>query len=229
MRRLHVDQTVTVSLDEESQSIPCRVHEVQGAVSRLVYRGEIPPRLVGRLVTGSAGYVLFDEFGAAVGLRVAVRARPPYLDVALIDGIAVAERRGGDRVMLVTRARIVRAKADADTGTEAKTEAKAETETETVDAWTHTINVSERGALLRDHPELGNESFVLELMFGDDPRPITAQARVARRVDDAAGVAFESIASDDARRLQEYLAGVKLQRSSTERVPAAELTRLSAN
>jgi PilZ domain len=219
MRRLHVDQTVTVSLDEESQSIPCRVHEVQGAVSRLAYRGEIPPRLVGRLVTGSAGYVLFDEFGAAVGLRVAVRARPPYLDVALIDGIAVAERRGGDRVMLVTRARIVRTKADADT----------ETETETVDAWTHTINVSERGALLRDHPELGNESFVLELMFGDDPRPITAQARVARRVDDAVGVAFESIASDDARRLQEYLAGVKLQRSSAERVPAAELTRLSAN
>ena len=214
MRRLHVDQTVTVSLDEESQSIPCRVHEVQGAVSRLAYRGEIPPRLVGRLVTGSAGYVLFDEFGAAVGLRVAVRARPPYLDVALIDGIAVAERRGGDRVMLVTRARIVRP--DADGG-------------DPVEAWTHTINVSERGALLRDHPELGDESFVLELMFGDDPRPITAQAQVARRVEDAVGVAFESIASDDARRLQEYLAGVKLQRSSTERVPAAELTRPSAN
>ena len=208
MRRLHVDQTVTVSLDEEAQSIPCRVHEVQGAVSRLAYRGEIPPRLVGRLVTGSAGYVLFDEFGAAVGLRVAVRARPPYLDVALIDGIAVAERRGGDRVMLVTRARIVRADAE---------------------AWTHTINVSERGALLREHPELGDEGFVLELMFGDDPRPITAQARVARRVEDAVGVAFESISSDDARRLQEYLAGVKLQRSSAERVPAAELTRLSAN
>ena len=223
MRRLHVDQTVTVSLDEESQSIPCRVHEVQGAVSRLAYRGEIPPRLVGRLVTGSAGYVLFDEFGAAVGLRVAVRARPPYLDVALIDGIAVAERRGGDRVMLVTRARIIRTKAEADADTE------NDTDTDTVEAWTHTINVSERGALLRDHPELGNESFVLELMFGDDPRPITAQARVARRVEDAVGVAFESISSDDARRLQEYLAGVKLQRSSAERVPAAELTRLSAN
>jgi hypothetical protein len=224
MRRLHVDQTVIVSLDEESQSIPCRVHEVQGAVSRLAYRGEIPPRLVGRLVTGSAGYVLFDEFGAAVGLRVAVRARPPYLDVALIDGIAVAERRGGDRVMLVTRARIVRTQAEA-----GDTDADTDTDTDTVDAWTHTINVSERGALLRDHPELGNESFGLELMFGDDPRPITAQARVARRVDDAVGVAFESIASDDARRLQEYLAGVKLQRSSAERVPADELTRLSAN
>jgi PilZ domain len=218
MRRLHVDQTVTVSLDEESQSIPCRVHEVQGAVSRLAYRGEIPPRLVGRLVTGSAGYVLFDEFGAAVGLRVAVRARPPYLDVALIDGIAVAERRGGDRVMLVTRARIVRADADADAD-----------DGDAAGVWTHTINVSERGALLRDHPELGDESFVLELMFGDDPRPITAQAQVARRVRDAVGVAFESISSDDARRLQEYLAGVKLQRTSAERVPAAELTRPSAN
>ena len=98
-----------------------------------------------------------------------------------------------------------------------------------MEAWTHTINVSERGALLRDHPELGNESFVLELMFGDDPRPITTQAQVARRVQDAVGVAFESISPDDARRLQEYLAGVKLQRSSAERVPAAELTRLSAN
>jgi len=211
MRRLSVDQSVTVTLDEESQSIPCRVHEVQGAVSRLAYRGEIPPRLVGRLVTGSAGYVLFDEFGAAVGLRVAVRARPPYLDVALIDGIAVAERREGDRVMLVTRARIVRPAADG---------------SDPVDAWTYTINVSERGVLLRDHPELGDESFLLELMFGSDPRPITAQVQVARRVQDAVGVSFESISPEDATRLRGYLAGVKLQRASTERVPAAELTRL---
>jgi PilZ domain len=214
MRRLSVDQSVTVTLDEESQSIPCRVHEIQGAVSRLAYRGEIPPRLVGRLVTGSAGYVLFDEFGAAVGLRVAVRARPPYLDVALIDGIAVAERRGGDRVMLVTRARIRRPDTDG---------------SDPLDAWTYTINVSERGALLRDHPELGDENFELELMFGSDPRPITAQAQIARRVQDAVGVAFESISAEDARRLQEYLAGVKLQRSSSERVSAAELTRSSAN
>jgi PilZ domain len=216
MLRLSVDQPVTVSLDEEAQSIPCRVHDVQGAVSRLAYRGEIPPRMVGRLVSGSAGYVLFDEFGAAVGLRVAVRASPPYLDIALIDGIAVRERREGDRVRLVTRARIIGP--DASEGDPA--------------VWTYTINVSDGGALLRDHPEFErHQRFGLELMFGNDPRPITAQAQIARRVQDAVGVAFESIESDDARRLQEYLAGVRLQRASVERVeriPAAEL-RPSAN
>ena len=83
MRRLHVDQAVTLSLDEEPRSISCRVLDVQGSVGRLAHSGELPARAVGRLVLGWPGYLIFDEFGMAIGLRVAVRAR------ALLDSVGV--------------------------------------------------------------------------------------------------------------------------------------------
>jgi hypothetical protein len=194
--RLRVDQTVTLSIDEVPESIECRVLEIQGPISRLAYRDELPPKAVGALVVGSPGYVVFDEFRTPVGLRVSIRARPPYLDVAVTDGVEVPERRGGERVKLVTRARIIRLE-DADSPTE----------------WTYTVDVSERGALLRHHAAFEElHRFKLELMFGDDPRPVTAQAEIVRRVDDAVGVAFEPGSARDATRLGEYLMGIRHQR-----------------
>jgi hypothetical protein len=198
MRRLHVDQPVTVSLDEEPVSITCRVLDVQGSAGRLAYSGNLPPRAIGRLALGSAGYLVFEEFRMAVGLRVAVRTSPPYLDVAVIDGVALPERRRGERVKLVTRVRITHS--DSDDG-----ERSAE--------WTETINVSERGLLLRHHPALdGRESIGIELMFGDDPQPIAAQTKVVRRLPNAVGVVFDSIREDEATRLGEYLMGIRHQR-----------------
>lgn len=196
MPRLHVDQAVTLSLDEVPESIECRVLEVHGAMSRLAYRDELPPKAVGVLVFGSPGYVVFDEFRAPVGLRVAVRASPPYLDVAITDGVSVPERRAGERVKLVTRARIIRPD-----------------EPERPAEWTYTVDLSERGALLRHHQAFDElERFTLELMFGDDPQPIIARAQIVRRIDDAAGVAFEPATAGGATRLGEYLMGIRHQR-----------------
>jgi hypothetical protein len=199
MRRLHVDQAVTLSLDEEPRSISCRVLDVQGSVGRLAHSGELPARAVGRLVLGWPGYLIFDEFGMAIGLRVAVRASASFLDVAVTDGIAMPERRRGERVRLVTRTRIISRDADDD---------------ERPPAWTETIDLSEHGALLRHHSAFDRDQrFALELMFGDDPQPITANAELARRSVDAVGVTFESIPADDATRLREYLTGLRHRRS----------------
>jgi hypothetical protein len=201
MQRLHIDQAVTLSLDEVPESIECRVLDVQGGVSKLSYRDELPPRMVGMLVLGAAGYVVFDEFGAAVGLRVAVRASPPYLDIALMDGVAVTERRSLERVRLITRARI---------SFPDEPDRPAES--------TYTVDLSEGGALLRHRPVFDDHPrFTLELMFGDNPQPITAQAEVVRRVEDAVGVAFDSIDANDATRLGGYLMGIRHQRSSASR------------
>jgi hypothetical protein len=197
-QRLRIDQSVTLSLDEVPDSIQCRVLEVNGAVSRLSYRDELPPRMVGMLVLGAAGYVVFDEFRAAVGLRVAVRASPPYLDIALMDGVSVTERRSLERVKLITRARII-CPDDPDRPPES----------------TYTVDLSEGGALLRHRSAFDEHQRVtLEFMFGDDPQPITAQAEVVRRVENAVGVAFESIDDNDATRLGGYLMGIRHQRRS---------------
>jgi hypothetical protein len=194
--RLHVDQSVTLSLDAVPESIPCRVHDVQGAVSRLAYRDELPPKAIGALVLGSAGYVVFDEFRAPVGLRVSVRANPPYLDVAITDGVSMPERRGGERVKLFTRAQIL-----------------FPDESERPPEWTYTVDVSESGVLLRHHPAFDeHERFTLGLMFGDDPRPILVHAAIVRRTEGAVGVAFEPGSRADSTRLSEYLMGIRHQR-----------------
>jgi hypothetical protein len=207
MRRLHIDQPVTLSLDEVIDAVPCRVLDVQGSVGRLVSSDELAPHVVGRLALGSAGYLVFQALRAAVGLRVAVRASPPHLEVAVIDGIALPERRGSERVQLHTPARIIAA-AGAEPGATNAAARPADDE-----AWTQTVNLSERGALLRVHPALmGQRHFGLELMFGDDPQPVTAQATVARRTQQSVGVAFDTLADADATRLREYLMGVRHQR-----------------
>lgn len=206
MERLRPHQTVILSLDEVPDTIQCRVLDVQGSLSRLSYEDELPPRAIGRLVMGSPGYVVFDEFRIAVGLRVAVRASPPYLDITIVDGVNVPERRGGERVKLVTRGRIVIADPAAAEPQAAEPPA----------LWTYTVDISESGALLRRHPSLENvERFTLELMFGDDPQPVVAEAEVVRRTDDAVGVRFDSIASDGAKRLSGYLMGIRHQRRVT--------------
>lgn len=203
MERLRVDQAVILSLDEVPDTIECRVIEVHGAVGRLTYRDELPPQAIGRLVLGSPGYVVFDEFRIAVGLRVAVRASPPYLDIAIVDGASVPERRAGDRVKLVTRARIMSLD---EPGDDRPVE------------WTYTVDISESGVLLRTHAALEDrQHFSLELMFGDDPRPICAEAEVVRRTADAVGIRFGSITSDSAKRLSGYLMGVRHQRRSAAR------------
>lgn len=203
MERLRIDQTVILSLDDVPETIQCRVLEVRGAVSRLSYRDELPPQAVGRLVLGSPGYVVFDEFRIAVGLRVAVRASPPYLDIAIIDGVTVPERRGGERVKLVTRARLISLE-----------EAGGERPVES----TYTVDISESGALLRAHPALaGDQPFVLELMFGDDPQPVTSHAEIVRRTADNVGVRFEAMSENDAQRLSGYLMGIRHQRRSANR------------
>jgi hypothetical protein len=203
VERLRVHQAVILSLDDVPDTIQCRVLDVQGAVSRLSYQDELPPRTVGRLVLGSPGYVVFDEYRIAVGLRVAVRASPPYLDIAIVDGVSVPERRGGERVKLVTRGRIV-----------VPTEEPAEQPVQ----WTYTVDISESGVLLRKHPAIEDaERFRLELMFGDDPNPIVAEAEVVRRTADAVGVRFESMSADDGKRLSSYLMGIRHQRRSASR------------
>jgi len=201
MQRLNVDQSVDLVLDDMPESIQCRVFDVRGAVSRLAYDEALPPKAVGLLVRGSGGYVLFDEFGAAVGLRVAVRASPPYLDVALTDGVEAPERRGNERVKFITRARII-----------------LPGDGERPEEWSYSIDLSETGALLRDHPAFADHSrFGLELMFGNDPQPIAAEVEVVRRTQDAVGVRFDEISPEDAGRLAGYLMGIRHQRHATSR------------
>lgn len=196
MPSLRVEQAVTLSLDEVPETIECRVVEVQGSITRLAYRDQLPPDAVGRLVQGSTGYLVFDEAGNTVGLRVIVRASPPYLDVAAMDGLAMAERRAWHRVKLVTRVRII-SPDDGDGDRE----------------WTHTIDLSEGGALLRAHAAFtDHQQVALELTFGENLRPITTQAKIVRRAQDAIGVAFEAIDPDDATRLGDYLASVEHHR-----------------
>ena len=197
MRRLQIAQRVTVSLDDVKEAIQCRVLEVQGSVGRLAPTGELPPRAVGRLALGTAGYLVFDALRAAVGLRVAVRASPPYLDVAVLDGVTLPERRQDERVKLVTPARIVRSGVGLG-GAES--------------SWTETLNLSRRGALLIPNPTLGGpREMTLELMFGDNPEPVTAQAHAVRRSKDGVAVRFESIGPADSARLNEYLIGARHQ------------------
>lgn len=197
MRRLHVDQIVSLSLDEERHPIPCRVLGVEGSLSRLAYLNELSPQVVGRLVNGWSGYLVFNAFRAAIGLRVAVRTNPPYLDVAVIDGIAMPERRKQTRVRTATPARIISPDADA-----------AESEP----VWTDTLDLSERGALLHHDAALDGQRRVgLELMFGDDPIPVSAEAAIVRRQHHAVGIVFESMPAADATRLHEYLMGLRHQ------------------
>ncbi len=189
---------MTVSLDEIPDAIQCSVLDVHGSVGRLAYRHELPPRVIGRLALGTSGYLVFDDLGIPVGLRVVVRASPPDLRVAVLDGVALPERRAGERIPLVIRALIdTRPPHDADRGA----------------PWTETINLSERGALLRNHPALtGRLRFSLGLMFGDDPVPIAAEVRVARRSRQGVGISFEAITDADATRLNGYLAGIRQRR-----------------
>jgi hypothetical protein len=196
VERLQVDQAVTLSLDDVPESIECRVLDFAGAGGRLAYREELPPSMIGALVVGSAGYVVFDQLGSPVGLRVSVRASPPHLEVAITDGVEVTERRVEERVKLWTRVGIIRP-GEADRPPE----------------WTYTIDLSEHGALLRAHAAFEeHEQFTLELMFGNDPEPITAEAEVVRRTDGAVGVKFEPASMQDATRLGGYLAGIRQQR-----------------
>jgi hypothetical protein len=197
--RLQIDQTVTLSLDEVDQVVECRVVAVEGPVNRLAHRTELSPAMVGRLVLGATGYLLSEQFSVPVGLRVAVRARPPYVDAALLDEIQVRERRGAGRVKLVTPARVKVSEGTAAAGDDGRD--------------TYTLDVSESGALLRAVPELADaERFGVQLRFGVDPAPISARAQVARRLPDAVGVAFESISDDDAARLSGYLNGIRQRR-----------------
>jgi hypothetical protein len=84
--------------------------------------------------------------------------------------------------------------------------------------WTYTVDLSETGALLRNHPVFhDHERFGVELTFGVDPQPIAAQAEVVRRAQDAVGIRFESISAEDADRLGGYLMGIRHQRSLTSR------------
>ena len=173
----------------EDQAIACRVESVTGAVATL--RPSDPAsRRVRSANPRATGYLLFEHQGSLVALRglaATASTEGRELDFVVTDGVQLPERRTGERIPLIARARI----APFD---------EADGETAWIDS--ATANVSLSGALVQRAPglKLGSR-FKLELFVADPGPPITCEAQRARHTHNQIGLRFTGITESDRVRL----------------------------
>ena len=109
MRRLKSGQPVRIDLDGSDVSIDGRVSFVTGPVGVIAPVAEIDPTAGEELASGSLGYLLFTDRGAAVALRGLARRAPGIDDgvaFVVVDGVQIPQRRSAERLAFVTRARV---------------------------------------------------------------------------------------------------------------------------
>jgi hypothetical protein len=194
MRRLAAHQSVTVELDGETEAIGCQIGGVSGPVATLSPLTELAPELRELLAPGRLGFMTFRHAGGPVALRgvtLAV-AESQQLEFVVIDGVQVAERRGAERIRLLTPVRA--AVLDADGAV-------------TASIATVTSNLSLGGALITSRPGLGGgPKWQLELSLPRDPDPVRCDALLARQTPTHVGVKFDNLEDADRLRLAQTLA-----------------------
>jgi hypothetical protein len=192
--RLHAGQRVTIDIDGEEDVVDAVAASEDGS-RLLVYVRRASPVVLGRLINGSLGYLLYTHKGALMGLRGLARITPatrPLTEFLVEDGRARAERRASERIAIVTRARIA-AVDDGGPG---------------VPLTTFTANISSTGVLVRRPAHsLPSDEVSLELFFGTDPTPVTARGQIVRRTDEHLGIHFAEIGRAERTRLAGLLAG----------------------
>ncbi len=201
MRRLVSNQAVLIDLDApvdtDPVSIPCRVESVQGPVATLVMQDRLPAAVVERLATGSMCFMSFSHVSAPVALRgiALVREGSDRLEFVVVDGIQVTERRGAERVALVTAVRATPVGAD---GSLADPVA------------TVTSNLSVGGALLLRRPKLGfGPRWKIELLLPGGSEQIHCEAVLARETETHLGVRLVGMQEADQLRLASLVASIQ--------------------
>ncbi len=194
MGRLQAGQRVTIDVDGEEEVVDA-IAAADDESRLLVYVRRASPVVLGRLISGSLGYLLYTHKGALMGLRGLARITPatrPLTEFVVDDGSNRAERRASERIPIVTRARI----AGIDSGGPG------------VPLTTFTTNISSSGVLLRRPAHsVPSDEVSLELFFGVDPTPVTARGQIVRSTDEHLGIHFAEIAHAERTRLTGLLAG----------------------
>jgi hypothetical protein len=194
VERLVAGQRVTIDVDSEDEVIDALAASVDES-RLLLYVRRASPSALGRLISGSLAYLLYTHRGALVGLRGLARITPqtrPLSEFIIDTARPDSDRRGSERVPIVTRARV--AGLDADDRDDPST--------------TFTANISATGVLLkRPHRPLSTDRVSLELFFGSDPVPVSARGEIVRSTDEHLGIHFLDIAPTDVLRLRGLLAG----------------------
>ena len=88
MDTLQVGLRVTLELDGESHPISCVVTAVAGETATLVRTDQVKDELNSRLKAGSAGFLVFADASAVLGLRGAAIMTPeslPLIDFVVTD------------------------------------------------------------------------------------------------------------------------------------------------
>jgi hypothetical protein len=89
MDNLQVGLPVTLELDGEPRPIDCVVTALTGETATLVRTGQVKDDLSHRLQAGSAGFLVFADSSAVLGLRGAAIMTPesrPLIDFVVTDG-----------------------------------------------------------------------------------------------------------------------------------------------
>ncbi len=194
MGRLTTGQRVTIDIDGEENVVDAIAASDEGS-RLLVYVRRASPAVLGRLINGSRGYLLYTQRGALMGLHGLARITPftrPLAEFVVDDGSTHAERRLSERVPIVTHARI----------------AALDAEGLGVPLTTFTANISATGVLLRRPAHsLPIDEVRVELYFGADPTPVAARGRIVRSTDEHVGIHFVEITDDERVRLTGLLTG----------------------
>jgi hypothetical protein len=192
MRRLTAHQPVSVTIDDERDGIDAAVEAVVGPIAALVPTRPVAPPIQSRLDPGALGWMAFEHRGAAVGLRGLVRSaiEQPKVEFIVVDGVQIAERRGGMRIPLIAPVRVT------------MLDGTAEHTIATV-----TSNLSIGGVMLARRPGLAKgHSCRLELRLPSDPSPLSVGGTVARATPTHFGIAFADLTEIDRLRVAACLA-----------------------
>ncbi|MGA2015258.1 MAG: PilZ domain-containing protein [Solirubrobacteraceae bacterium] len=192
MRRLIDHQIVTVDLDDRGR-FDCIVGLARSPVATLIPLAELTADLQDGLTPGGLGFLTFDHRGSPIALRGVARAvhGGEAVEFVVTDGVEITERRRAPRLAIRMS---LRATPVAQRGTP---DAPVQTETE---------NVSLAGALIADHPDLGDGPWRIELALAGGGDPLRCVGAIARRADGRLAIRFTEIAEADLVRLGGVLA-----------------------
>ena len=194
MGRLTTGQRVTIDIDGEENVVDAIAASDEGSRRLLVYVRRASPAVLGRLINGSRGYLLYTQ-RVLMGLHGLARITPftrPLAQFVVDDGSTHAERRLSERVPIVTHARI----------------AALDAEGLGVPLTTFTANISATCVPpRRPAHSLPIDEVRVELYFGADPTPVAARGRIVRSTDEHVGIHFVEITDDERVRLTGLLTG----------------------
>ncbi|MGA2928289.1 MAG: PilZ domain-containing protein, partial [Solirubrobacteraceae bacterium] len=198
--------------------IDCIVASVLGPTATLIPVREVLPETLELLEAGSPAYLSFTHHGALVALRGVASAASASGDevyFVVTDGVQVPQRRGAERVPLITHAQL---QTIDDAGNAIGP---------TID--TVTANLSSGGALIAVRPGIGESPrFAIQFFFGRERTAVRCEASLARRTATHIGVGFTRMDAADRAVLANILADYERRRQAALHVaerPGAGLKR----